>query len=87
MADQVREMVERETDSDAQQAEQEWERVTRQYGMRAFSARPAVDIRPRSDGLGIAVRYITRAPMRNEVKSRLFQAIVALLQKATAGRS
>lgn len=84
MADQVREMVERETDSDAQQAEQEWERVTRQYGMRAFSARPAVDVRPGADGMSVGVRYITRAPLRYEVKSRLFQAIVALLHKAAA---
>jgi small-conductance mechanosensitive channel len=84
MADQVREMVERETDSDAEQAEQEWERVTRQYGMRAFSARPAVNVRPGPDGMSVGVRYITRAPLRYEVKSRLFQAILALLHKTAA---
>jgi hypothetical protein len=29
----------------------------------------------------LIVRYITRAPQRSEVKSRLFEAIVGLLHK------
>jgi hypothetical protein len=40
-----------------------------------------VDLRPSINGLEVIVRYITRAPQRYEVKSRLFQAIVDLIHK------
>jgi len=82
MAEQIREVVERETEEDAKLAEQEWERVTHQYGTRAFSARPAADLRPGPTGLVVNMRYITRAPLRYEVKSRLFKAIVELMHHA-----
>jgi len=80
-AQQIRQAVERVTETDASAAEQDWERVTKQYGMRPFSAKPAVDLRPGIGGLNLIVRYITRAPQRSEVKSRLFEAIVSLLHK------
>ncbi len=80
-AQQIRQAVERVTETDASAAEQDWARVTKQYGMRPFSAKPAVDLRPGIGGLNVIVRYITRAPQRSEVKSRLFQAIVSLLHK------
>jgi small-conductance mechanosensitive channel len=81
-AQRIREVVEKETEADAQQAEQDWERITRQYGTRAFSAKPAVDLRPGLTGLEVHVRYITRGPQRHEVKSRLFKEIVGLLHAA-----
>jgi hypothetical protein len=84
MAEPIRLIVERKTATDASLAEQDWERVTRQYGTRAFSAKPAVDLRPGMPGLLVNVRYITRRPQRCEVKSRLFQAIVGLLHKPAA---
>ena|SRR5579863_7111050 len=80
-AQQIREVVEHETEAEASAAEQDWERVTHQYGMRPFSAKPAVDLRPSGDGLNVVVRYITRAPQRYEVKSRLFEAIVDLMHR------
>ena len=84
IAEQIVEVVGRETESDARQAEQDWRRVTAQYGVREFSAKPAVELRPGGAGLEVAVRYITRAPQRFEVKSRLFQVIVSLLHQSTA---
>ena len=81
MAEQIRQRVERETETDATEAEREWERVTRQYGTKPFSAKPAVDLRPGVNGLSVIVRYITRAPQRYEVKSRLFTSIVELMHK------
>ena len=84
MATQIRDMVEAETEADARVAEQEWERVTRQYGSRAFSAKPAVDLRPTVGGLEVRVRYITRAPQRYEVKSRLLDKTVALVHAPTS---
>jgi small-conductance mechanosensitive channel len=80
-AQRIREVVEKETEADAQVAEQDWERITRQYGTRAFSARPAVDIRPSAGGVELHVRYITRGPQRYEVKSRLFREIVNVLRE------
>ncbi len=86
MAEQIRQIVEKATEEDAKQAEQEWERVTHEYGTRVFSAKPAADLRPGPSGLVVNMRYITRGPLRYEVKSRLFEAIVELLhnpEKAT----
>ncbi len=80
MSEQIREVVARETAEDAKQAEGDWERVTSQYGTRPFSAKPAIDLKPTVGGLDVVVRYITRAPQRYDVKSRLFQAIVGMLQ-------
>jgi len=80
-AQQIREAVGRETEADARAAEQDWERVTNQYGTRPFSAKPSVDVRPSGGSLDAVVRYITRAPQRGEVKSRLLPVIVDLLHK------
>ncbi len=81
VAEEIRRIVERETAADAAEASREWERVTHSYGARALSAEPASNLRPGVNGLEVAVRYITRAPQRYEVKSRLFQAIVPLLHE------
>ena len=80
-AQRIREVVEKETEADAQLAEQDWERITRQYGTQSFSAKPSVDLRPAANGLEIQVRYITRGPQRYEVKSRLFRQIVEVLHE------
>jgi small-conductance mechanosensitive channel len=82
IAVQIREYVERATEEDAKAAQAEWDRVTRQYGNPPFSAKPAVDLRPSAGGLDISVRYITRAPNRYEVKSRLLAGIVELVHAA-----
>ena len=90
-AEKIRNLVERETEKDAALAAQEWERATHQYGAREFSARPAVNLRPASGGLDVLVRYITRAPQRNAVKSKLYQEIIALMhgksEKASSPQS
>lgn len=87
LSEQIRDTVARETESDAQLAEHEWERVTRQYGTRPFSGKPAIDLKPTVNGIDVVVRYITRAPQRYEVKSRLFSSIVGLLASQTADMS
>ena len=84
VAEQIAEVVGRETEAAAREAEQDWQRVTAQYGVREFSAKPAVDLRPGAAGLDVVVRYITRAPERFEMKSRLFQAIVSLLHQSAS---
>jgi len=84
-AEQIRQTVEHATEADALLAEQDWERVTHQYGTRAFSAKPAIDIRPTMNGVNVVVLYITRGPQRFEVKSKLFESLVALLHKPLIG--
>jgi hypothetical protein len=85
LSSQIADAVERETASDALQAEEEWARVTKQYGAAPFKAKPAVSLRPTANGLEAVVRYITRAPRRVEVKGRLFQTIIELLRKPVEG--
>jgi hypothetical protein len=87
MAEQIRVTVEQETAAASVEAEKDWERVMSQYGVSSFSAKPAVDLRPNIHGLDVVVRYITRAPLRYEVKSLLFQKIVALLQSGAEASS
>ena len=79
LAKEIRRIVEQSTEADAKEAEKEWERVTHEYGTKPFSAKPVVDLRPSGSGLDVIARYITHAPQRHEVKSRLFEAIVDLL--------
>jgi hypothetical protein len=81
VAEEIRGIVERATEPDAEEAAQDWERATRQYGTKPFSARPAVDLKPGAMGLEVAVRYITRAHQRNERKSKLLHEIVGLLHR------
>jgi small-conductance mechanosensitive channel len=81
LAEEIRKLVEHETEVDFAQAAQDWERITSRYGDRSFSAKPTVNLRPTGNGLKIVVRYITHAPQRYAVKSRLFQVIVNLLHK------
>jgi small-conductance mechanosensitive channel len=80
-AQQIREIVEHETQADAAEAQKDWARAPHPYTAREFSAAPAVNLRPGAAGLEVVVRYITRAPRRIAVKSKLFQSIVDLLRK------
>jgi small-conductance mechanosensitive channel len=82
LAEEIRKLVEHETEADFAQAAKDWERVTNRYGGRGFSAKPIVNLRPTGvNEVEVVVRYITHAPQRYAVKSRLFQAIVNLLHK------
>ncbi len=81
MALLIRQKVEIETESDAREAEKDWQKVQTQYGAPVFSAKPLVDLRPSGNGLDVIVHYVTRAPERYTVKSKLFQAIVDLIHK------
>ncbi len=78
-AQEIRQRVEDITAPDAARAEQDWQRVTQQYNTRAFSAKPSLDLKPSLTGLEVVVRYITRAPIRAETKSKLFASMVDLL--------
>jgi hypothetical protein len=47
--------------------------------MSALSAAPAINVKPVIGGVEIAVRYITRANERYQLRAKLYQAAVDLL--------
>jgi len=63
------------------QAEKEWQHAAHSRSMRALSAAPAINVKPVSGGVEIAVRYITRANERYQLRSRLYQAAMNLISK------
>lgn len=67
------------TKDSAVKAEQEWRQATRSREMSAFSVAPAVSVKPVVGGIELAVRYITRANERYEVRAKLYHAAVELL--------
>jgi small-conductance mechanosensitive channel len=69
------------TAESAGQAEKEWQHAARSRNMRALSATPAINVKPVSGGVEIAVRYITRANERYQLRSRLYQAAMNLISK------
>ncbi|ABF43008.1 MscS Mechanosensitive ion channel [Candidatus Koribacter versatilis Ellin345] len=79
VSEDVRNIVSEATAPDVAMAQQEWERATRGAGgLKAFSAAPAIDIRSTGSGVSIVIRYITRANVRYELRTKLNHAIVEL---------
>ncbi|PYV26704.1 MAG: hypothetical protein DMG27_06015 [Acidobacteria bacterium] len=72
------------TRESAGQAEKEWQHAARSRDMRALSAAPAINVKPVSGGVEIAVRYITRASERYQLRSRVYQAAMNLITKKDA---
>jgi small-conductance mechanosensitive channel len=80
MIDKIRDAAVKATEADAQMAEEEWKRVTKEQGSPQFSAKPSVDMRPAAGGgVDIVVRYVTRAGVRLETRNRLFGTVVELM--------
>src|SRR6266480_2068363 len=81
--DAIQKKVAEATSETAKQAEQEWQHVARSWQMSALSAAPAINVKPVIGGVEIAVRYITSANERYQLRAKLNQAAVDLLgQKA-----
>ena len=72
--------VEGETAKDTQQAEQEWQKATSDVGLRDFSAKPTVDLRPAVSGVDVIVRFMTRASDRFSLRNRIFEAMLGLME-------
>jgi hypothetical protein len=75
----IRQLVAESTREDATVAEEEWRKATKDEALKGFSADPALDLRPASDGIEVTVRYITRAQKRYEVRSKLYQDLIRVL--------
>jgi len=81
IADAIQKEVTAATAQSVTQAEQEWRRAARGQGEAAFSAQPAIAVRPAGGGVEIAVRYVTRASERLALRARLYQTAVQLLSQ------
>jgi small-conductance mechanosensitive channel len=72
------------TAASASLAEQEWRRAVPALRGKAFSGAPGIDVKPVVGGVEIAVRYITRANERFQLRARLYQSAVDLLAQKPA---
>jgi len=54
---------------------------TRGDGLSRFSATPVVNLRPSGSNIDIQVCYVTRASERFELRNRLYQHVVDLMQR------
>ncbi|HUC53247.1 MAG TPA: mechanosensitive ion channel family protein [Candidatus Cybelea sp.] len=77
--DAIQNKVTEATTDNAKQAEQEWQRAAKSRQMVALSAAPAINVKPVVGGIEIAVRYITRANERYQLRAKLYQVAVELL--------
>lgn len=81
IAEAIQKTATEETAANAKLAEQEWERVTPGYAKQSFSAAPSLTVRPSGEGVNVLVRYLTRANERQDVRTRLYRAVVDLLRR------
>lgn len=84
MIELIHAAVLKETEKAARLAEAEWKRSPRHIGLSQFAADPAVEMRPGASGINIVVRYVTRASERFEVRNRLYERVIGLLNKPPA---
>src|SRR6267378_874166 len=85
IVDAIQKKVIEVTAEGAQQAEKEWQGTARSREMSSQTAAPAINIKPVIGGIEIAVRYITRANERYQLRAKLYESAVGLLgQKSPA---
>jgi small-conductance mechanosensitive channel len=77
--DAIQKKVAEATGESVKQAEQEWKSAARSRDMSALTAAPAINVKPVVGGVEIAVRYVTRAHERYQMRAKLYQAAVELL--------
>src|SRR5271157_437424 len=89
IVDAIQKKVLEATAESAKQAEEEWQGVSRsKETAHTLTAAPAINVKPVVGGIEIAVRYITRANERYQMRATLNQAAVDLLgQDSAAGPS
>jgi small-conductance mechanosensitive channel len=71
--------VDRETETDTEQADREWQRVAKDIGVGQFEAKPTVELRPAGSGVDVVVRYVTRASERFTLRSKINAALLGVM--------
>jgi small-conductance mechanosensitive channel len=85
IVDAIQKKVLEATSETAKEAEKEWQGVARSSDKaHALTAAPAINVKPVVGGVEIAVRYITRANERYQLRAKLNQAAVDLLGQDSA---
>jgi len=84
---EIQKQVSEATQEGAKQAEEEWRRATRSREMSSFSVAPAISIKPVIGGVELAVRYITKANERYQLRAKLYQAAVKMLGSKSVSAS
>jgi len=79
VVDALQKKVLEATAQSAGEAEKEWKSAARSRDMSGLSAAPAINVKPVIGGVEIAVRYITRATERYQMRAQLYQAAVEML--------
>jgi small-conductance mechanosensitive channel len=79
IAEAINKEVVAATAESSAQAEQEWSRTAPGKRGSVFNATPGISVKPAVGGVEIAVRYITKASERFQLRSKLFQSAVHLL--------
>jgi small-conductance mechanosensitive channel len=79
IVDAVKKKVVEATAESGQKAEREWKGAAKSADMSSLSAEPAINVRPAIGGTEIAVRYITNAHDRGQMRAKLNQVLVDLL--------
>jgi small-conductance mechanosensitive channel len=69
------------TEQSAKEAALEWKGAAGNRDIAAFSAEPAINLKPILGGVELSVRYITQASQRYQLRTKLNQAAVELLGK------
>lgn len=86
VAEEIQRLAVTATAANAEAAEQDWQRVVPAQVRQTFSAVPSVTVRPIGGGVNVLVRYLTRASERQEIRARIYRAMIELLHgKSTAG--
>ncbi|MGC1387525.1 MAG: mechanosensitive ion channel domain-containing protein [Steroidobacteraceae bacterium] len=80
----ISKQVAQATAENARVAEQEWRRAVPSQDGKTFSGAPGTDLKPVVGGVEIAVRYLTRADERFQLRARLYQSAVDLLAQKPA---
>ena len=79
IVDAIQKKVIEATAESGKKAEQEWRSAARSADTAALSAAPAINVKPVIGGVEIAVRYITQAHERYQMRAKLNQVMVDLL--------
>lgn len=79
----IEETTKEETANNARKAEQDWQRTTRGYTVKTFSAAPSINLRTVEDGVEVTVHFISTAVERYHLRLRLSHAAVDLIHKRT----
>jgi hypothetical protein len=78
--ERIQNVVVAETEKNVSLAEQEWKRGAHGGTLSQFSAKAVENLRPSASGIEVLVRYVTRASERFEMRNRLYQKLLEMLQ-------